>query len=123
MYIERMNLDREPAAIARAASEEIRTLNHRTIGQRAFEEPSAVYSTVNELKQAVWGMPQAIEQIWGELRAMRDAEVIRMDNDTDATEGAEEARQELNEARQLLAQAATALDRATSVLSHMGGQW
>ncbi|MFE0739437.1 hypothetical protein, partial [Streptomyces sp. NPDC058855] len=82
-----------------------------------------IYSTVNELKQAVWGMPQAIEQIWGELKAMRDGDAIRMDNGTDAATGAEEARQELNDARQLLAQAATALDRATGVLSHMGGQW
>jgi hypothetical protein len=118
-----MNLNREPAAIAQAAAEEIRTLNHRTLGRHAFEEPSAIYSTVNELKQAVWGMPQAIEQIWGELKAMRDQSVIRMDNGTDAARGVEEARQELNEARQLLAQAGAALDRATSVLSRMGGQW
>jgi hypothetical protein len=118
-----MNLNREPAAIARAAAEEIRTLNHRTLGQHAFDEPSAIYSTVNELKQAVWGMPQAIEQTWRELKAMRDEGAIRMDNGTEADEGAEEARQELNEARQLLAQAGAALDRATSVLSHMGGQW
>jgi hypothetical protein len=118
-----MNLNREPAAIARSAAEEIRALNHRTLGAHAFEEPSEIYSTVGELKQAVWGMPQAIEQIWGELRAMRDASSIRMDNGSDVTEAAETARQELNEARKLLAQAGVALDRATSVLSHMGGQW
>lgn len=123
MYIEAMDLNREPAAIARSAAEEIRTLNHRTLGRRSFEEPSEIYSTVNELKQAVWGMPQAIEQIWGELKAMRDGDVIRMDNSTDVAEEVEQARQQLNEARQLLAQAASALDRATSVLSHMGGQW
>ncbi|MCX4707081.1 hypothetical protein [Streptomyces sp. NBC_01373] len=118
-----MNLNREPATIARSAAEEIRALNHRTLGTRAFEEPSQIYSTINELKQAVWGMPQAIEQIWGELRTMRDAGTIRMDNGSDITEAAETARQELNDARQLLAQAGQALDRATGILSHMGGQW
>lgn len=118
-----MNLNREPAAIARSAAEEIRALNHRTLGARAFEEPSEIYSTVGELKQAVWGIPQAIEQIWGELRAMRDADAIRIDNGTDVGGETEKARLELNEARQLLAQAGAALDRATSVLSHMGGQW
>ena len=118
-----MDLNREPATIARNAAEEIRALNHRTLGTHAFEEPSQIYSTINEIKQTVWGMPQAIEQIWGELRTMRDADSIRMDNGTDVTEAAEEARQELNEARQLLAQAGQALDRATRVLSHMGGQW
>lgn len=118
-----MNLNREPAAIARAAAEEIRTLNHRTLGRRSFEEPSEIYSTVNEIKQAVWGMPQAVEQIWGELKTMRDSEVIRMDNDSDVAEEVEQARQQLNEARQLLAKAGVALDQATQTLSHMGGQW
>jgi hypothetical protein len=118
-----MNLHRKPVVIAQAAAEEIQALNHRTLGARAFEEPSEIYSTVGELKQAVWGMPQAIEQIWGELRAMRDADTIRMDNGADADGETEKARLELNEAHQLLAQAGAALDRATSVLSHMGGQW
>lgn len=118
-----MNLNREPATIARSAAEEIRALNHRTIARSAFEEPSEIYSTVNELKQTVWGMPQAIEQIWGELRTMRDADAIRMDNGTDVNEEAEKARVELNGARQLLAQAGAALDRATNTLAHMGGQW
>jgi hypothetical protein len=118
-----MDLNREPATIARSAAEEVRALNHRTINGSAFEEPSDIYRTIGEIKQAVWGMPQAIEQIWGELRTMRDADTIRMDNGSDVAEEAEKARQELNEARQLLAKAGTALDRATSVLSHMGGQW
>jgi hypothetical protein len=118
-----MNLNREPATIARSAAEEIRALNHRTINGNAFEEPSDIYRTVGEIKQAVWGMPQAIEQIWGELRTMRDADTIRMDNGANAAEEVEKSQQELNEARQLLDQAGKALDRATSVLSHMGGQW
>ena len=118
-----MDLNREPVTIARSAAEEIRALNHRTLGTHAFEEPSEIYSTINEVKQTVWGMPQAIEQIWGELRTMRDADSIRMDNGADVTQAAEEARQELNEARQFLAKAGIALDRATGILSHMGGQW
>lgn len=118
-----MDLNREPATIARSAAEEIRALNHRTLGARAFEEPSQVYSTVNEVKQAVWGMPQAIEQIWGELRTMRDAGSIRMDDGSDVTEAAEKARLELDDARQLLAQASQSLNRATQILSRMGGQW
>jgi hypothetical protein len=118
-----MNLNREPAAIARDAAEEIRALNHRTGNGRSFEEPAAIYSTVGALGQVVRGMPQAIEQIWRELKVMRDEDAIRMDNLSDPVEGAEKARQDLNDARQHLAQASTALDRATSTLSHMGGQW
>ncbi|MCX5537834.1 hypothetical protein OG785_45590 [Streptomyces sp. NBC_00006] len=118
-----MDLTREPVAIARSAAEEIRALNHRTINRGAFEEPSEIYSTVGGLAQTVQGVPQAIQQIWGHLRAMRDDDVIRMDNDTDVATAAEEARQELDEARKLLAQAGRKLDRASSVLAHMGGQW
>lgn len=118
-----MNLNRQPAAIARVAAEEIRALNHRTLGTHAFEEPSEIYSTVGELKQAVWGMPQAIQQIWVELRTLRDENAIRMDNGSNVKEEVEKAREHMNEARQLLAQAGQALERATSTLSHMGGQW
>lgn len=118
-----MNLNREPAAIAKAAAEEIRALNHSTISAKAFEEPSDIYRTVGELKQTVWGMPQAIEQTWKALKAMREDSVIRMDNDSSVNDETEKARQQLNEARQLLAQAGTALDQATQTLSHMGGQW
>jgi hypothetical protein len=118
-----MDLTREPVTIARSAAEEIRALNHRTINRGAFEEPSEIYSTVGGLAQTVQGMPQAIQQIWGHLHAMRDDDAIRMDNDTEASLEVERVRMELDEARKHLAQAAKKLDRASSVLAHMGGQW
>lgn len=118
-----MDLTREPSTIARAAAEEIRALNHRTINAGAFQEPSEIYGTIGGLAQTAQGMPQAIQQIWGHLRAMRDDDAIRMDNDTEPSLEAERVRIELDEARKHLAQAAKRLSRASSTLSHMGGQW
>jgi cell division septal protein FtsQ len=117
-----MNLDREASAIADAAAEEVRTLNHRTFDAEAFKEPADVYRTVNNLTLLVHGLPQANEKTWKRLRMMEQDETIRMDNGTDVQEGMEEARQQLGRARQLLAESGGALDRATQTLSHMGGR-
>lgn len=118
-----MNLNREPQAIANAAAEEVRTLNHRTIDLKAFQEPADVYRVVNELTRLVHYLPQAIEQTWKSLRVMEQADVIRMDNGSDVEAEMEKVRQGLSEARQTLASAGTLLDRTTQLLSHMGGRW
>lgn len=118
-----MNLNRDASAIANAAAEEVRALNHRTFDAQAFNEPADVYRTVSNLTQLVQGLPQAIEQTWKRLRAMEQDGAIRMDNGTDVAKAMEEARQEWNAARQSLATASDFLNRGTQVLSHMGGQW
>lgn len=118
-----MNLNRKPAAIAQAAAEEIRALNHRTLDEVAFEEPADVYRAIDSLRQLLQYMPQAIEQTWKHLRNMEQDEAIRMDNGADLSAAMEEARQELNTARQSVASAANSLSRAAQPLSHMGGQW
>lgn len=118
-----MNLDREASAIADAAAEEVRTLNHRTFDAEAFKEPADVYRTVSNLTRLVHGLPQAIEQTWKRLRMMEQGEVIRMDNGSDVQEEMEKARQQLGEARRMLAEAGSQLDNATQTLAHMGGQW
>lgn len=118
-----MNLNRKPAAIAQAAAEEIRALNHRTLAPTAFEEPADVYRAVDSLRQLLQYMPQAIEQTWKHLRAMEQDEAIRMDNGADLSTAMEEARQELSKTRQSIASAADTLSRAAQPLSRMGGQW
>lgn len=118
-----MNLDRAASAIADAAAEEVRTLNHRTFDAEAFKEPADVYRTVNNLTRLVHGLPQAIEQTWKRLRMMEQDEIIRMDDGGDVQEGMEKVRQQLSQARQKLAEAGQGLDRATQTLAHMGGEW
>lgn len=118
-----MNPNRTPSTFANAAAEEVRALNHGTFDPHAFEEPSDVYSTVSELTRLVQYLPQAIEQTWKSLRAMEEAGAIRMDDDSDVQARVNEARLALSEARRLLATGGGYLDRATQILSHMGGQW
>ncbi|MGV9888408.1 hypothetical protein [Streptomyces sp. NPDC003395] len=118
-----MNLNRQPSAIAGAAAEEIRALNHRTMDANAFEQPSDVYRTIGLLLALMQGVPQAIEQTWADLRAMEEADAIRMDDGTDVRERMQEAQAALNEARRLIAASSNFLADATRTLSHMGGQW
>jgi diketogulonate reductase-like aldo/keto reductase len=117
-----MNLNREPAAIANAAAEEIRALNHRTLDAKAFEQPADVYRTIDALTQFVRYMPQAIEQTWKQLRAMEQQGAIRMDNLSDVDVAMEEARLALSEARRLVATGGGFLNDAAQTLSRMGGQ-
>lgn len=118
-----MNLNREPAAIANAAAEEIRALNHRTLDAKAFEQPADIYRTVDALTQLVRYLPQAIEQTWKQLRAMEQQGAIRMDNLSDVDVALEEARLALSEARRLVATGGGFLNDAAQTLSRMGGQW
>ncbi|WP_406122848.1 hypothetical protein OHQ89_12120 [Streptomyces canus] len=118
-----MNLNREPAAIAKAAAEEVRALNHRTLDVDAFEQPGDVYRTISALAQLVQGLPQAIEQTWKQLRAMEQAGSIRMDDLSDIDASMEEARLALSEARRLIATGGGYLNQAAKPMSHMGGQW
>jgi len=118
-----MNLNREPVAIAQAAAEEVRALNHRSLDAGAFEQPADVYRTVEALAALTHGLPQAIEQAWKQLRAMEQGEAIRMDNGTDLAAEMDRARLALSEARRLLATGGGYLREAAQPLSHMGGKW
>jgi len=118
-----MDLNREPVAIAQAAAEEIRALNHRSLDAGVFEQPADVYRTVDSLTALVRGLPQAIEQTWRQLRAMEQDGAVRMDNGTDVAAEMERVRLALSEARRRLVAGGSYLGDAGQVLSHMGGQW
>jgi hypothetical protein len=78
-----MDLNRTPYEIARAAAEEIRTLNHRTLpGNRIvpvgheheledpFPDPVAVYDTITAMTKLVLLLPQALDQTAAGLAAI-----------------------------------------------------
>jgi hypothetical protein len=118
-----MNLNREPVDIAKAAAEEIRALNHRTLDAGVFEQPADIYRTVDALTSLTRGLPQAIEQTWKQLRAMEQDGAIRMANGKDVHEETERVRLALSEARRLLATGSGFLTEAGQILCNMGGQW
>lgn len=122
-----MDLDRTPSQIANAAAEEIRALNHRTLSAKAYENAPEVSEVVTALATLIERMPQALQQAEAGLRALDDADQIRMDNGHGSRQELSTAvstvLSSLEYARDDLARACEQLRAAAGPLSHMGGPW
>lgn len=118
-----MDLDREPQKIAQAAGEEVRALNHATIGsgRLGWEFPSDAYSVIGGLDQLATGLPQAIDQIRAHLSRLATDGHVRSDRgDTDKDLAA--AHSALTDARAAALVLAEALGRAHSATSPLSYQ-
>ncbi|MEW2402175.1 hypothetical protein [Streptomyces sp. NPDC046862] len=125
-----MDLNRTPAQIANAAADEIRTLNHRTIDRKAFEQPGDVAATVEALTRLVQGLPQSLQQLEAGLNKLHDDQRIRLDDLPPEAVSQQEMRRRvvtvtsaLQEARVTLSRLDHQLKWAVAPLSHMGGLW
>jgi hypothetical protein len=116
----RMNLDRDPSAMANAAAEEVRALNHRTLNPAdAFQEPSDLYDVANGLKLILERLPQALQQLSKGLNRYDDADVLRMDDGSNPAVGAARALAALQSAQGQAQLLYATLGAATSTLSKM----
>lgn len=125
-----MNLKRTPPAIASAAAEEIRALNHRTLDPKAFGQPGDVSDVVNALAVLLERLPQALQQADAGLQQLHDAQAIRLDDkppgetsQNDITDRVHGIRYALQQAQHHLGEAHSQLRNAAGPLSHMGGLW
>jgi hypothetical protein len=125
-----VNLNRTPAAMANAATEEVRQLNHRSLDPKAFDHPGDVSDTANGIATLLQYLPQALQQLEAGIEALHDRNAIRLD---DLPEGAASQKDisgrvsavlsGLRDAREDVQRAHDSIRRATSPLSHMGGLW
>jgi uncharacterized protein YicC (UPF0701 family) len=125
-----MDLNRTPAEIASAAAEEVRALNHRTLDPKAFTQPGDVSDVADAVATLVQRLPQTLQQLEAGLEALYDRDAIRLDDiregyasQKDISNRVSAVRSALRQAREDLSQVHATLQRATSPLSHMGGQW
>jgi hypothetical protein len=118
-----MDLTRLPSAIAVAAAEEIRALNHRTLDPAAFQYPGNVSDVVNALATLAERLDQSISQAGAGLRRLHDEQAIRVDDGSDVDQRVAEVAQELLSAQIALGALKDHLRAAASPLTHMGGLW
>jgi hypothetical protein len=125
-----MDLSRTPSQLSNDAAESIRALNHRTLDPKAFTQPGDVSDVATAIATLVERLPQALAQMQAGLRALDDRDAIRLDDiregyasQKDISDRVSAVLSALRDAREDLSQAHATLQRATSPLSHMGGQW
>ncbi|MFE6126762.1 hypothetical protein ACFQ6Q_00595 [Streptomyces sp. NPDC056437] len=116
-----MDLNRSPYTIAEAAAEEIRALNHVTLGKKPFNQPADVYSVTDSLVTLIDRMPQVLKQLGQSVQTLQDAQAIRMDDGSDPVLRVAEALGGLADAQRGLLTVSEALRRAKSPLAGMGG--
>ena len=125
-----MDLNREPSAIAHAAAEEIRALNHRTLDNSVFSQPVQVSDTAFGVSTSLERLPQALEQLKGALTQLQaDGRIrlapkpLRETSQQDINTEVTTAVLALSDAQDFLRQAHNAMRNATNVLSNLGGLW
>ncbi|GAA0501187.1 hypothetical protein [Streptomyces olivaceiscleroticus] len=120
-----MDLDRTPGQIAYAAAEEVRTLNHRTLGldRIAFENPPEIGATVEGLLALTDRLGQSLQQLRAGLQQFDEQQAIRMDDGSDPASAATKALRDLLNAEQGLGVMRASLRSAGEAVSHMGGHF
>ncbi|MFC8008678.1 hypothetical protein [Streptomyces cinereoruber] len=118
-----MDLDRTPAEIARAASEQVRVLNHRTLRPSVFTYPSEVQDALTGLNGLLLGLPQAIDQIHGGLDDVRQKQdLYTHDANNDVDETMNFAKDELLDAIEHVKEAQLAIQNVVNRLAYIGAR-
>ena len=111
----------QPAALARAAADAVRSLNHATLGG-GLEQPADAYDVLGELSLAASRLPQALGQVGRWLAAALAAGQLSSDDGTDPACAVSGAWIFLSDARGSAAALARDLEQARQQLSAVNGQ-
>ncbi|MFF7527332.1 hypothetical protein [Streptomyces pseudovenezuelae] len=111
-------------------AEEARALNHRTLKPDAFPYPADVSDTAVGVAAVVQRLPQALQQLEDGLKALDEADQIRLADrhpsevsQADLVNAVSTALSGLSEARQALGRVEEHLRTATGVLGSLGAPW
>ena len=124
-----MDLDRTPPAIANTAAEEIRALNHRTLGlnTKAYKNAPEISEVISALTTLIERMPQALQQAEAGLETLYDRNEIRLAAADDGQKALADAvftvTGSLEYARNRVGSVLQDLKSAAGPLSNMGGPW
>ena len=112
----------DPTKQARDAAEAIRKLNHATLGPKQPIPAPVISSTVQALEQLLTRLPQALDQLSGQLHRDQANNAIRMDDGSDPDAAVAEVRASLTDTVQALHATTDSLRDAASLLFNMGSR-
>ncbi len=109
-------------ALARAAAEAIRGLNHATLGAEGLGQPSDAYAVLGELSTAASRIPQLLGQVGRWLAAALAGGRLGCDDGTDPAAAVSGAWLFISDARASAASLARDLEQAQQQLAAVNGQ-
>ncbi len=109
-------------ALARAAAEAVRGLNHATIGAEGLGQPSDAYAVLGELSTAASRIPQLLGQVGRWLAAALADGRLGCDDGTDPAAAVSGAWLFISDARASAASLARDLEQAQQQLAAVNGQ-
>ncbi|MGW5003083.1 hypothetical protein ACWEP8_36130 [Streptomyces hydrogenans] len=116
-----MDLDRSPADLARAAADEVRALNQRTLTPRAaFTYPSEIQDTVTGLAAVLLGLPQSLDQIHQGIDAVNGQQRLYAYNNANVDDLLDESKTDLLDAIEHIREASLALQHVVNRLAYVG---
>jgi hypothetical protein len=108
-------------ALARAASEAVRSLNHATLGGEGLGQPADAYAVLGELSLAASGLPQLLAQVGRWLAAALASGQLGCDDGTDPVAAVSGAWMFMSDARSAAAALARDLGNAQQQLAAVHG--
>lgn len=111
----------EPAALARAAADAIRGLNHATRRPGGLDQPAAAYDVIGDLSRAAAGLGQALAQVTRYLDHALAAGRLGHDHGRDPAPSIDAAAAFLGDATLSAAALAGDLDAAWQQLAPVNG--
>jgi len=112
----------DPTKQARDAAEAIRKLNHATLTPKQPVPAPVISSTVQALEQLLIRLPQALDQLSGQLHRDQTNNAIRMDDGSDPAAAIARVRTSLADTAQALDAATENLRDAAGPLFNMGSR-
>jgi hypothetical protein len=110
-----------PAALARAAAESVRSLNHATLGPDGPGQPADAYQVLGELSLTASRIPQLLGQVGRWLAAALAAGRLGCDDGTDPAAAVNGAWLFISDARASAAALARDLEHAQQQLAAVNG--
>ena len=112
---------RETLALARTASETVRSLNHATLGGGGLAQPADAYELIGELSLAASGLPQLLAQVGRWLASALASGRLGCDDGTDPVAAVSGAWMFMSDARSAAAALARDLGNAQQQLAAVHG--
>ncbi|MFC1415742.1 hypothetical protein [Streptacidiphilus cavernicola] len=113
-----MDQNRAPYEYARAAADEIRSLNYETL-KGGYDSPGDVYDVAHALRTLAQRLPQALEQLGIGLNVLADGDQVRITSGAAGHDTVPERREKIADSLKTALEAVDTLEQSLSVVTRL----